>query len=134
MRGGVRLISSARMMFAKIGPGMNRILRLAGRDVFLDHVGAEDVGRHQIRRELDAAELEIDRVGERLDQERLGQTRHAAKQAVAARHQADDHLAHDAVLADDHAGQLALQVGDQRRRSIEVRAVGRGGVNHAKGR
>ena len=57
--GGVRLISSASTMFAKIGPGREHHLAPAGRRVFLDDVGAGDVRRHQVRRELNAVELEV---------------------------------------------------------------------------
>ena len=74
--------------------------------VFLDHLGAGDVGGHQVGRELDAAELQREGLGQRADQQRLGQARHADQQAVAAgehRHQQFlDHL----LLADDHPAKL----------------------------
>ena len=82
--GGVRLISSASMMFAKIGPRMNRMTRLPGRAVLLDHLRAEDVGRHEVGRELDAVEPQVHRLGERLDEQRLGEPGNAAQQDVAA--------------------------------------------------
>jgi hypothetical protein len=47
--GGVRLISSARITFAKIGPLTKRKLAGPGRLVLLDHLGAGDVARHQVR-------------------------------------------------------------------------------------
>ena len=93
--GGVRLISSASTMLAKIGPGANTICRRPGRGVFLDDVGAGDVGRHQVGRELDAVELQLQHLRERRDEQRLRQARHADDQAVAAdeerqQHQVDD--------------------------------------------
>ena len=36
------------MMFAKIGPLMNRMTRF-GRAILFDHFGAQDVGWHQVR-------------------------------------------------------------------------------------
>ena len=56
--GGVRLISSARITLAKIGPRRNLNAARAGRPVLLDHLGAGDVRGHQVRRELDAVEGE----------------------------------------------------------------------------
>ena len=49
-----------------------------------DDVGADDVGRHQVRRELDARERQLEPLGQRLDQERLAETGHAFEQHVAA--------------------------------------------------
>ena len=54
--GGVRLISSARITLRNSGPSRKRNSRLPGAAVLLDHFGAGDVGRHQVGRELDAAE------------------------------------------------------------------------------
>ena len=51
--------------------------------------GADDVGRQQVGRELDALELRRRGVGERLDQQRLGQARHALEQHVPVGEQAD---------------------------------------------
>src|SRR6185369_9284087 len=74
--GGVRLISSARTMFAKIGPGANTICR---RPVVasLHQVRAGDVGRHQVGRELNTREFELEHARHRVDQQRLRQTRRA---------------------------------------------------------
>src|SRR2546430_12145238 len=43
---------------------------LAGALVFLDDLGAGDVRGHEIGRELDARELEVERLRHRLDQDR----------------------------------------------------------------
>ena len=85
-------------------------LALAGRAVFFDDVGARDVGRHQVGRELNAAERQIQRPGQRADQQRLGQARHAFQQAMPAAEQGDQHLLDHVVLADDHAGELLLDL------------------------
>ena len=74
----------------------------------VDDFGADDVRRHQIGRELDAVEAEIDGVGEGLDQQRLGEPRHPAQQTVAAREERDEDLAHQPLLADDRLGEFAL--------------------------
>ena len=79
--GGVRLISSARMTLANSGPCRNLNMPLAGGLVFLQHLGAGDVGRHQVGRELDAAEAQVERIGQRADHQRLGQAGHADQQA-----------------------------------------------------
>ncbi len=58
------------------GAGDEADFALAGGHVLFDDVGAENVGRHQVWRELDAAELEIHGLGQGLDQQSLGQSRH----------------------------------------------------------
>ena len=69
---GARLISSASTRFAKIGPLLGD--ELAARLVVDD--GADDVGGQQVGRELNALELHLQRVGQRLDRQRLGQAGH----------------------------------------------------------
>ena len=51
--------------------------------LLLEHRVPGDVGRHEIGRELDAAESQIQALGEGADEEGLGQTRHAFQQAVS---------------------------------------------------
>ena len=104
--GGVRLISSARMTLANSGPARNLNSRAPGRAVLLDDLGAGDVGRHQVGRELNAAEVERQALGQRRDHQRLGQARHAFQDAVAAAEQRDQQLLDHLVLADDHAAKL----------------------------
>ena len=79
---------------------------LAGGLVLLEHLGAGDVRRHQVRRELNAAEAEVERVGQRADHERLRQPRHADQQAVAAREDGDEQFLEHALLADHGLGQF----------------------------
>ena len=64
--------------------------------------GADDVGRHEVGRELDArANVPPTTRRQRLDRERLGEAGHAFEQAVAAGEQAHHHPLDHAVLADD---------------------------------
>ena len=74
--------------------------------LLVEHLGARDVRRHQIRRELDALEAKVENRRERLDQQRLRQPGHARDQAVASREQGDEHLVHHLVLPDDDLAEL----------------------------
>ena len=53
--------------------------------VFFQHVGAGDVRGHQVGRELNALEADVENPRQRADHQRLGQARHAFQQAMAAR-------------------------------------------------
>ena len=64
----------------------------AGRRVLLHEVGAGDVRRHQVGRELDARELQVEHLRHGVDQQRLGQAGRADDQAVAADEQRVQHL------------------------------------------
>ena len=75
--------------------------------VLLQHLGAGDVARHQVGRELDAREREVERLRDRLHEQRLGETRHADEQRVAAGEQRGDQVVDDLVLADDAAARSA---------------------------
>ncbi len=79
----------------------------AGLVVLLDHVRADDVRGHQVGRELDALEVELQHAGERADHERLGQAGHALEQAMAAGEDGGEELLEDLALAHDHLAQLA---------------------------
>ena len=74
----------------------------------LEDLGAGDVRRHQVGGELDALELQVEDLGDRADQQRLGQPRRTGDQAVPAGEQADQELMRRLLLADDDLGQLAL--------------------------
>src|SRR6185503_2472658 len=75
--------------------------------VFLHEVGACDVGRHQVGRELDARELQVEGLRHRVDEQRLGQSRRADDEAVAADEERVQDLVDDLFLADDDLAQLA---------------------------
>ena len=86
--------------------GREHHLPAAGRAVLLDDVRAGDVGRHQVGRELDAGELQLQHAREGVDQQRLREARHADDEAVAADEQRQQHLLHGVGLADDQLLQL----------------------------
>ena len=107
--------------------------RPAAVEVFTDDGRANNVGGHQVGRELDAAEVQRQHVAECANQQRLTETRHTLEQYVAAAEQRDKHLAYGVLLADDDLAELAFdvaralnEVGDRRR----VDLVGRGQVGH----
>ena len=97
--GVARLISSASTRLAKTGPRWNYQVLAAG--VVLARDGrADDVARHQVGRELDARELQVQHVGQRLHQLGLADAGNALQQHVPARQQAG-HDAHDVVVVAD---------------------------------
>jgi len=72
----------------------------------LNNVGTRDVGRHEVRRELDPLELQIHDLGDAVNQQCLGQAGHADDQAVPADEKREQHLIDDFVLPDDQLAQL----------------------------
>ena len=79
--------------------------RLAGR--VLEHFRADDVGRHEVGRELDALGVEAQHLAQRLDQQRLGEAGDADQQRVAAGEDRDQRaLDHDVLAEDDRGGGL----------------------------
>ena len=75
-------------------------IALAARRLF-QHLGAENVGRHQVGRELDAARVEPERDAHGLDQLGLGEARHADQQRMAAGQHRDQRAIDHAFLAED---------------------------------
>ena len=67
---------------------------------------ADEVGGHEVGRELDARERAAEDAGRRLDRQRLGQAGHALDQQVPLRQQADEHALEHRVLAGDHPPDL----------------------------
>src|SRR6266536_1111339 len=63
--------------------------------------GTDDVGRYQIRSELDPVELPADGTGERLDRQRLGQSRYPLDQDVPTGQEGDQQPLQQQVLAHD---------------------------------
>ena len=74
--------------------------------LFVEDFSACDVRGHQVGCELDSFELELENVGERSDEQRLGQTGNARDQTVTARKERDQHLLDDFILPDDDLSQL----------------------------
>ena len=94
------------------------------------HARANQVGRDQVGRELDAAEAAAHDLGQGFDGGRLGQARHAFEQDVAAREQRHEQAFEQAILSDDQSPQLEehlfqLTSGGWRRRNVS--GVGRDG-------
>ena len=87
-------------MLAKIGPATKRNSRrpVVG---LSENVGAGDVRRHQVGRELNALERDVEDLGDRADHERLGQPGHADEQTMAAGEDRREDLFDDVILADD---------------------------------
>ena len=114
--GGVRLISSASRTLREDRARARTSTAVAGGGILLDDVGAGDVGGHQVGRELDALELQAQRLRHRAHQRRFRRARQAGDQAMAADKQRDEHLLDHLFLADDHAPDLPR---DRRLRFLE---------------
>ena len=71
--------------------------------MFLDDVGPDDVGGHQVWRELDAREGQVQHVGERVDEARLADAGNTLEQDVTTREQAGHREVHHLLVADDPA-------------------------------
>ena len=108
--GGVRLISSARITLAKIGPRRNCNSRRPGS--LSSWMTSVPVMSEGIRSGVNWMRLNSSdsAVGQRADHQRLGQPRHAHQQAMAAGEHGDQQLLDHLLLADDHPAQL---LGDQ---------------------
>ena len=63
--------------------------------LFVQHVGPGDVGGQQIGRELHAAERQVERLGQRGHEQRLGEPRDPDEQRVPAREQRHEHQLDD---------------------------------------
>ena len=119
---GARLISSASTRLAKTGPSSVSNRSVDGPP----HLGADDVGRHQVRRELQPGEAAADDVGQGPDRQRLGHAGHALEQDVPAGQQADQHPLDHQVLADDdplHLEQGPLQHGGGISRTVSSSVI-----------
>src|SRR3546814_10580767 len=73
-----------RMPYTTLFRSGNEAKGAAAALVLLQHLGAENVGRHEVRRALHALVLEAEHRAEGLDQAGLGEARHADEQAMAA--------------------------------------------------
>lgn len=72
-----------------------------------DDVGDGQVGGHQVRRELNTLKFEVERVGERLDQQGFAQAGHTFQLDVAACHQGDQGPFDNLLVSDDHLDDFA---------------------------
>src|SRR5260370_11898092 len=73
-----------------------------------DDVGADDVGRHQVGRELDSGKGQVEGLPERAHEHRLAKAGYALEQDMAARDQGYHGVAQELFLADDQARQLGF--------------------------
>ena len=78
----------------------------AAAGVFVEDLSAGDIRRHQVRRELDTFEIEIQNVRQRANEQRLREARHARDQAVTAGEERHQHVVDDIVLSDDNLSQF----------------------------
>ena len=99
---GARLISSASRKLREYGAEV----RVEGTGVRPVDPRAHEVGRHEVRRELDAVEGSAENAGGGLDGQRLRETGNALDQQVAAGEQAGQDPLEHLVLAGDHAPDL----------------------------
>ena len=81
----------------------------AGRLVLLDDFRARDVGRHEIGSELDPAETQTERLGERTDEQRFGESGDADKERMPPGENRDQNLLHDVGLTHDDLTQRFRQ-------------------------
>ena len=112
-------------MFAKTGPVHELEEPAPRRVVLLEQLGAGDVARHQVRRELHARELEVERLRHGLHQQRLRQPRHADEQRVSPGEDGRDEVVHDVALPDDPARDLLVQRGARAGELIQQLQVAR---------
>ncbi len=104
--GGLRLGRRAVDLVGEHRVGEDGTLHVAegpapGGLVLFHQLGARDVARHQVGRELDACEREIERLGHRSDQQRLGEPRYADEQRVSPAQQRGDEVVDYVLLPDD---------------------------------
>ena len=76
--------------------------------ILFQHARARDVRGHQVGRELNPLELQIENLRQRADDERLRQPGHADQQAMPAREDRREDLLDHRILPDDDLLQLAL--------------------------
>ena len=77
-------------------------------------LGAGEVGRQQVRRELHAVEIALDACGELLDRGGLGKAGRALDQEMAVGEQSDQQAVDQRLLADDALAELGAKRGKGR--------------------
>ena len=121
--GGARLISSASTMLREDRPRRKPKRALAGRAVLLHQLGAGDVARHEVGRELHAREGEVERLRDGLHEQRLREARHADEHDVSAGEQRGDEVVDDVRLSDDALGDLLRERARACGETVEQREV-----------
>ncbi len=100
-------------------PGLELEERAAVR-VLLHDVGADDVGGHQVRRELDARELQVQDVRQRVDEAGLAHAGNALEQHVAAGQQGRDGVLDESPRCRRSAGPLRVVMRTNRSRNWSI--------------
>ena len=77
---------------------------------FLDDVSSSHITGHEVRRELDPLEAELQGLRDRADKEGLRQTGNSLEKGVSAREHGDQHLFDHLILANDDLGKLILDL------------------------
>ena len=80
----------------------------AGGAIFFDNFRSRNIGRHQVRCELDTFEIEMKNLRHRGNQQRFGQTGYASDNGVAAGQQRDHYLINAVLLSDDDLSNLMI--------------------------
>ena len=106
-------------------------VKVAG--LLVDDLRADDVGREHIDGELDALELEVDRLGDVIDEERLREAGQPLQQQMAAGEERDHHALDDDILADDDFGDALAHAGDELLRQSAHGRCGRGAEMEVRG-
>src|SRR5882724_13716718 len=76
---------------------------------FHDNVRPENIGGHQVGRELNAIERNIEHFAERPHEQRLSQAGDSFEQDVTAREQRMKRALHDRIMADDDFADFSAQ-------------------------
>ena len=100
----------------KTGPAQHK---LPAALVLGEHLGADDVGRQQVGRELNPLKLQMQRLGKRVDQGRFAQAGHAFQEHVAAAHHGQQHMLDDVVLADDELADFIADAVESRDEALD---------------
>jgi len=78
---------------------------------FHHNIGAQNIRRHEIRRELNAVERKVEHLAERPDEQGLAEAGHALEQDMASGEKRDHCTLDDLVLADEHFGDFGAERG-----------------------
>ncbi len=86
--------------------GKEVIGTFVGEGVFLNDLCSGHIAWHQVGSELDPFECQIERLGQRADEQCFGQARDAFQQRVPASEHGHQYLFHHFILPDNHFGKL----------------------------
>ena len=100
--------------------------------ILLNDLRASDVRRHQIRRELNAAEAEVHGISQRFDEQCLGQSGNSLQQAVATCGDGDEDLLDHGILPDDPLAQGSFEFFETRNKGGGGSGVGHGSNEGSK--